>query len=92
MAGNDEAARRTAVGLRDQARRIPGAGGEKQEWRDPLLAAEQVSEQEIPLYCRGLADLPNGTVVDGELVGRDDTGRPDFYLLQNLRGEASRIY
>jgi ATP-dependent DNA ligase len=30
--------------------------------------------------------------VDGELVGLDDSGRPDFNLLQNSRGEASHIY
>jgi DNA ligase D-like protein (predicted ligase) len=38
-----------------------------------------------------LADLPEGTVVDGELVAIDDSGRPDFNLLQNFRAEASRI-
>jgi ATP-dependent DNA ligase len=41
--------------------------------------------------AEALTDLPNGTVVDGELVGLDDSGRPDFNLLQNFRGEASRI-
>jgi bifunctional non-homologous end joining protein LigD len=39
-----------------------------------------------------LADLPVGTVVDGELVAIDDSGRPDFSLLQNFRAEASRIH
>jgi DNA ligase D-like protein (predicted ligase) len=39
-----------------------------------------------------LADLPEGTVVDGELVAIDDNGRPDFNLLQNFRAEASRIH
>jgi hypothetical protein len=39
-----------------------------------------------------LADLPDGTVVDGELVAIDDTGRPDFHLLQNSRAEPSRIH
>ena len=36
--------------------------------------------------------LPPGTVVDGELVAIDDSGRPDFNLLQNCRSEASRIH
>jgi len=39
-----------------------------------------------------LADLPEGTVVDGELVAIDDRGRPDFNLPQNFRAEASRIH
>jgi bifunctional non-homologous end joining protein LigD len=39
-----------------------------------------------------LADLPAGTVVDGEVVALDDSGRPDFNLLQNFRAEGSRIH
>jgi ATP-dependent DNA ligase len=39
-----------------------------------------------------LAELPDGTVVDGELVAIDDSGRPDFHLLQNFRAEAARIH
>jgi len=38
-----------------------------------------------------LADLGAGTVVDGELVAMDESGRPDFNLLRNFRSAASRI-
>ena len=38
-----------------------------------------------------LADMPPGTVVDGELVAIDENGRPNFNLLQNFRTGASRI-
>ena len=38
-----------------------------------------------------LAELPSGTVAGGELVAIDETGRPDFNLLQNFRSAASRI-
>ena len=46
---------------------------------------------QFPYIVEALADLPAGTVVDGEVVAIDESGRPDFNLLQNLRAEASRI-
>jgi len=39
-----------------------------------------------------LADLPEGTVLDGEVVAINDSGRPDFNQLQNFRAEADRIH
>src|SRR6266481_5907588 len=48
--------------------------------------------RQFPYIVEALADLPAGTVVDGELVAIDDSGRPDFSLLQNFRAEASRIH
>ncbi len=48
--------------------------------------------RQFPHIVDALADLPEGTVVDGELVALDDSGRPDFNLLQNFRAEASRIH
>ena len=47
--------------------------------------------RQFPYIVERLVDLPDGTVVDGELVAIDDSGRPDFHLLQNFRAEASRI-
>jgi DNA ligase D-like protein (predicted ligase) len=47
--------------------------------------------KQFPYIVDALADLPEGTVVDGEVVAIDDNGRPDFNLLQNFRAEASRI-
>jgi DNA ligase D-like protein (predicted ligase) len=49
-------------------------------------------DKKFPYIVEALAGLPAGTVVDGELVGLDENGRPDFNLLQNFRGGASRIY
>src|SRR5580692_8565805 len=46
---------------------------------------------QFPYIVEALADLPAGTVVDGEVVAMDESGRPDFNLLQNFRAEASRI-
>jgi DNA ligase D-like protein (predicted ligase) len=45
----------------------------------------------FPQIVDGLEDLPDETVIDGEVVALDVTGRPDFNLLQNFRDAASRI-
>jgi DNA ligase D-like protein (predicted ligase) len=45
----------------------------------------------FPNIRDALADLPSGTVVDGEVVAIDETGRPNFNLLQSFRTSAGRI-
>jgi len=47
--------------------------------------------RQFPYIVEALADLPAGTVVDGEVVAVDDSGRPDFNLLQTFRAAASRV-
>ena len=49
-------------------------------------------DHHYPLIVEALGELPEGTVVDGEIVALNDSGRPDFNLLQNFRSEASRIH
>ena len=46
---------------------------------------------QYPYLLEPLAELPEGTVVDGEVVALDDAGRPNFNLLQQFRSGASRI-
>jgi ATP-dependent DNA ligase len=46
--------------------------------------------KKFPYIVEALTGLPEGTVVDGELVALDDRGRPEFNLLQNFRGAAAR--
>jgi DNA ligase D-like protein (predicted ligase) len=48
--------------------------------------------RQFPYIVDALAELPKGTVLDGELVAIDDSGRPNFNLLQNFRAEAARIH
>jgi bifunctional non-homologous end joining protein LigD len=38
-----------------------------------------------------LRDLPENTVVDGEIVALDDVGRPNFNFLQHSKSQAKRI-
>jgi bifunctional non-homologous end joining protein LigD len=44
------------------------------------------------LVFEALADFPDDTVIDGEVVALNESGRPDFNLLQHYRAEASRIH
>jgi len=48
-------------------------------------------DHHYPLIVEALAELPEGTVVDGEVVALDESGRPNFNLLQEFRSQASRI-
>jgi ATP-dependent DNA ligase len=42
---------------------------------------ENVLNQRFPYIATALQDLPDETVIDGELVGLGPDGRPDFHLL-----------
>jgi DNA ligase D-like protein (predicted ligase) len=48
--------------------------------------------RQYSLVFEALADLPDNTVIDGEVVALDQSRRPDFNLLQHCRAEASRIH
>ena len=44
-----------------------------------------------PSVVRGLAKLPDDTVIDGEVVALDEGGRPSFNALQNSNGSQTPI-
>src|ERR1700689_3273978 len=48
-------------------------------------------KQKFHYIAAALKDLPDETVIDGELVALNADGRPDFNLLQNFRSAESRI-
>jgi bifunctional non-homologous end joining protein LigD len=48
--------------------------------------------RQYPYILEALSDLPESSVVDGEIVALDDAGRPNFNLLQHTRSHASRIH
>src|ERR1700686_3828348 len=45
-----------------------------------------------PYLGEALGDLPTDTVIDGEIVALDDSGRPDFHRLQHFGAEGPRIH
>lgn len=47
---------------------------------------------QYPYLIEALSDLPDGTVVDGEVVALDESGRPNFNLLQSYRSQAIHIH
>ena len=47
--------------------------------------------RKFPYIASALESLPEGTVIDGELVALGPDGRPDFNLLQNFRSAESHI-
>ena len=51
---------------------------------------QNVFNQKFPYIAAPLGDLPDGTVIDGELVALGKDGPPDFNLLQNFRSAESR--
>jgi ATP-dependent DNA ligase len=52
---------------------------------------QNVLNHKFPYIATALKDLPDDTVIDGELVALGPDGRPDFNLLQNFRSAESRI-
>jgi DNA ligase D-like protein (predicted ligase) len=48
--------------------------------------------KQYSLVFEALADLPDNTVVDGEVVALNEAGHPDFNLLQHYRTQASQIH
>jgi DNA ligase D-like protein (predicted ligase) len=48
--------------------------------------------QRYPAVVRGLANLPDETAIDGEIIALDDDGRPSFNALQNSSGKAAVMY
>jgi DNA ligase D-like protein (predicted ligase) len=52
---------------------------------------QKVLNQKFPYIAAALRNLPEDTVIDGEVVAIGPDGLPDFNLLQNFRSAESRI-
>ena len=65
----------------------------KSEGKVTLFSKRRKSfNRQFPQVVDALADLPDDTVVDGEVVAMDESGRPNFNMLQNFRTAASNIH
>jgi bifunctional non-homologous end joining protein LigD len=51
-----------------------------------------VLNEKFGYIAEALADLPDGTVIGGELVALDPDGRSNFNLLQNFRSAEAHIH
>jgi DNA ligase D-like protein (predicted ligase) len=61
--------------------------------RDTILCSRNAKNfnKRFPQIAQTLNDLPADTVIDGEVVALDESGRPDFHALQHFQAAASRI-
>jgi bifunctional non-homologous end joining protein LigD len=71
--------------LRSQARRLSLPCGQAQQWRCALVAPWQWIHGALPGDCPGLRKAPVDTLIDGEVIVVDHTGKVSFNGLQHSR-------
>lgn len=66
---------------------VKSAGGVQLRSRNNKNFSER-----YPAIAKALAQLPDETVVDGEVVALDDSGRPSFHALQNYGSAKAALF
>ena len=92
MSGRPEIAGRSRMGVRNQVGWIPCARNQRERQTKPLFRKRKSFNRQYQHVFDALRDLPQNTVVDGEIVALDDAGRPNFNFLQHSRSQAKRIH
>ena len=80
-----------AVGVSAEAGRLPGRRLQDRRHGPPPVPQRQRLQRRVSVGDEGLAQLPDDTVIDGEIVALDSEGRPSFNLLQNYGSEKTPI-
>ena len=70
---------------------IAQLGSERAAKRSFIRRNRKNFNKRFPQIAEALGDLPAETVIDGEVVALDESGRPDFRGLQHFTAKASRI-
>src|SRR5438067_80652 len=88
---SSEFTRGHGMALRGQIRRIPLLSRQKYRRGDALVKERKSLHGSISGYCESLRETPADTLVDGEVVAVDESGRISFNLLQHHRSKAQAL-
>jgi DNA ligase D-like protein (predicted ligase) len=81
------------MSLRGQVRRIPLSCRQGFDWGDALVRSRRgnLFTKQFPQIAQACERLPPNTLVDGEIVALDESGRVSFNLLQHHRSKAQAL-
>jgi ATP-dependent DNA ligase len=79
------------MALRGQVRRLPLSRREGFNRGDALVEARKPFHKRFPQIAQACERLPPNTLIDGEIVALDESGRVSFNILQHHRSKAQAL-